>query len=276
MYPFSVTNTYFLRLCCAASVGLAAVTAQGRTINELPALDSEPLDEFTLGELISTDALGGECIEEGDIDLAFYASGKGLRLPRTCLPEPCEQALTPFRLSQLMGRPADPAEWDTYFARYADVCRKEIVSFEDVEPIQDDGTIASFWTPILGAEEVAARTPAPVALPQSDILRAARSSAGQPRIAGFGGSARTSLASDDTGDTGSDDDEGDTGENDGLRLFPDGTGDSGGVTPGGDNTAANEDDTEAPAPVPLPFAASLMVAALGCLALLRRRNPRLA
>lgn len=105
-----------------------------------------------LQDLVAADPLGGECIPEERIELAFHATGKGLRLPRTCLPDPCETALTRLRLDGLVGRPVTEPEWDRYFARYADYCRKEVTPFgtETSEPVVTEGAPeAEFWWPLL-------------------------------------------------------------------------------------------------------------------------------
>ncbi len=138
---------------CAAAFAPAATAS---TVRELPSVASEPLGEFSLADLLTEDALGDECITEDDIDLAFFASGKGMRLPRTCLPDPCNQALTPFRLAELIGRPAQTSEWDRYFSRYADACRKEVVSFDD-DVAEEPVSRAEFWAPILGGRVVQGR-----------------------------------------------------------------------------------------------------------------------
>lgn len=136
---------------CACGV---APSLTASTLTELPELESSETGAFSLARLLREDVLGGTCIAEEDIDQAFFATGKGLRLPRTCLPEPCEQALTPFHLAELIGRPAQASEWDRYFSRYADACRKEVVSFGDDTVVDAPETPAEFWAPIIGARVV--------------------------------------------------------------------------------------------------------------------------
>lgn len=115
-----------------------------------------PPAQPALSDLTLVDPLGYDCIREEDIDLAFHATGKGVRLPRTCLPEPCDAALTPVELAGLIGRDPVEREWDDYVSRYADYCRKEVVPFSE-----DGGAVAgavddavAFWAPL------AARYPA--------------------------------------------------------------------------------------------------------------------
>ncbi|MGZ2258077.1 VPLPA-CTERM sorting domain-containing protein [Roseobacter sp. A03A-229] len=137
------------------------------TVTDLPDIETEPLGAFSLAELLREDPLGGDCIAEEDIDLAFFAAGKGMRLPRTCLPEPCNEALTPFRLAELIGRPAQPSEWEQYFSRYADACRKEVVSFDEETAAPEPASKAEFWGPILGGRVVQGQ----LILPQQNALR---------------------------------------------------------------------------------------------------------
>lgn len=118
-----------------------------------------PDTPLTIEDIMEVDKLGFDCIHEDKIDLAFHATGKGVRMPRTCLPEPCDKALLPEELALLVGRPANEAEWEEYFSRYADVCRKEIppistddsVSGEGQTDIEANGLtpIDAFWAPLI-------------------------------------------------------------------------------------------------------------------------------
>ena len=87
-------------------------------------------------ELItSIDDLGYACIDEAffvetedSAATAFLIGGK-IRLPRTCVADPCSAALSQRELAQLTGTdpniPRFGSEWEDYYARYADYCRKE-------------------------------------------------------------------------------------------------------------------------------------------------------
>ncbi len=136
-------------------IGIVALACSAAFAATMSA-DLYPADKPALSDLTLVDALGYACIPEKDIDLAFYATGKGMRLPRTCLPEPCEAALTPVQLAGLIGRDPYQREWDDYFSRYADVCRKEVVPFDEaagpVAGVANDAV--AFWAPL------AARYPA--------------------------------------------------------------------------------------------------------------------
>lgn len=147
MYSVRVGLVITVSVICAGA-------AQASTVSDFPENETDAPATFSLASLLQEDALGDECIGEDDIDRAFLATGKGLRLPRTCLPDPCNQALTPFRLAELIGRPAQTAEWDRYFSRYADACRKEIVSFGEEVAEAAPLTKEAFWIPILGAQTV--------------------------------------------------------------------------------------------------------------------------
>ncbi len=257
-----------MALACTA---LAPAHSVARTISDLPDIESDRLGGFSLAELLREDPLGGDCIAEDDIDLAFFAAGKGLRLPRTCLPEPCDEALTPFRLAELIGRPASPEEWEQYFSRYADVCRKEIVSFED--EISDPGPTSrtEFWAPILGSQVSGGRSPAQPAGLAGPLDWALRTTAPQgPFFSGSGGSGSGGSSGDSSGGS----------SEGGDRLVPTtfgppGDGDPAGTGLGPDTgSRGTEPDPDTPAlsPVPLPLTAWMLLSALGGLALVRKRD----
>lgn len=131
----------------------------------------------SLSDILQRDPLGYECVpsmylEEGDdgtAAIAFSLTGKS-RLPRTCLPEPCARALTPQELSQLTGTEMILArfsgEWDDYYARYADHCRRE-VTFPPVTDTPDGFvappmiTVTEFWPPILERSRIIQRRAPP-------------------------------------------------------------------------------------------------------------------
>ncbi len=109
-----------------------------------------------LGDITSIDPLGYECIpakyfeeDAPDIAAAAFQVGGKVRLARTCLPEPCEGAVERVELASLTG--TDMAslrfqrEWDEYYARYADYCRRETTPITDDVATDDDG----FWAGVL-------------------------------------------------------------------------------------------------------------------------------
>lgn len=109
-----------------------------------------------LADITTVDELGYECIsgehfeEVDDTASLAFSIGKKVRLPRTCLPDPCAGALTQRELSNITGTdtvyPRFREEWDEYYARYADYCRKEpVTNFAgDVAPQEE------FWVPLRG------------------------------------------------------------------------------------------------------------------------------
>lgn len=134
-------------LCCMS----LAVSAAARTL--------------TIADITTTDALGYSCIEAHYLDetddngftaVAFTLSGK-MRLPRTCLPEPCARALTRAELAALTGTPRQTRrsdrEWDDYYARYADHCRRETVPADGPDPtLSTEG----FWSPLVDTPRLTA------------------------------------------------------------------------------------------------------------------------
>ena len=113
----------------------------------------------SIDEITEVDQLGYQCIDpkyleegdEGTAAIAFSLSGK-VRMPRTCLPEPCARALTQAELSEITGTemilPAFQKQWDDYYTRYADYCRKEVVPF-DAEGVDPRMSTDDFWAPVV-------------------------------------------------------------------------------------------------------------------------------
>lgn len=130
---------------------------------------------IAISEITEIDDLGYTCIsgqyleeDNGVAAVAFTLSGK-IRMPRTCLPDPCDGAISRQELSQLTGTemvlPRFESEWNEYYARYADHCRKEVVAF-GVDPVPTV-TPAEFWAPLIGggATVVVDAAPTQVRLP---------------------------------------------------------------------------------------------------------------
>lgn len=251
-------------MCFASTAFLAlqpvvATTAMSATETTASSEFLTPLEPFTLEEIIDVDKLGFDCIREDLIDIAFHATGKGIAMPRTCLPEPCVKALQPEELALLIGRQANDAEWGQYFARYADVCRKEVIvpaSFDaGLVPGPDLGQggglaqgggvpaaglgtpTIDFWTPLLAA------------LIGTPGLTTAASNTPGSGIPSVGGGSSSSG--------------GDTSTPTLIQpTVPDATftdTSSEGVAPGGGTI------TPTPAPIPLPAAFWMLLGALTCL-----------
>ena len=101
----------------------------------------------TITDITVKDELGYACIAPEHLEektdeaaLAFRLTGK-MRMPRTCLPDPCSAALSPRDLSNLTGTPVSSPrfadEWEDYYARYADHCRAEVTPFVTDDPLLD-------------------------------------------------------------------------------------------------------------------------------------------
>jgi hypothetical protein len=76
---------------------------------------------LTLAAIMSTDPLGYECIPEDRLEVAFALGGKGMRLPQTCIPEPCEETLTELTLASYSGY-RDRALYEDYRQRMSRIC----------------------------------------------------------------------------------------------------------------------------------------------------------
>lgn len=131
--------------------------------------------KIELADILEIDALGYRCVPtayfdeqpDGSPAIAFSVSGK-TRLPRTCLPDPCARALSQQELSAITGTEPMLArfhdEWDEYYSRYADHCRREVVvSRPRAKGTPNEG----FWPPIISR----ARTIQQVGIPTSSRLR---------------------------------------------------------------------------------------------------------
>ena len=115
---------------------VALLVAPPATAATSPLPVMEPMDPIGIG-----------CIDGGGYDDPFPVS-KGVRAPAFCLPEPCRAALSREELGRdILGRPAEDWEWDTYYSRYAEFCRAEaVVPRGSTPPVR---TAEAFWTPII-------------------------------------------------------------------------------------------------------------------------------
>ena len=128
-----------------------------------------------LSDILEIDALGYRCVpsayfddqDDGSAAVAFSLSGK-TRLPRTCLPDPCARALSRQELSSITGTEPILArfhdEWDDYYSRYADHCRREVVVSR---PRSKGAPITGFWPPIIQRANIIQQT----GIPTSSRLR---------------------------------------------------------------------------------------------------------
>ena len=143
------------------------------------ALGPVPAPAVTLAALTDRDELGYTCIPEVLLETAYRAEGKGVMLPRTCLPEPCERQIAPEELAMLMGRRPNVVEWGDYVSRYADHCVAETrgawraLDVADIRDVSygDDETLA-FWAPVV--------FPAQILTVQTSAGSTTRGGAGSP------------------------------------------------------------------------------------------------
>ena len=232
---------------------------------------------IAISQITEVDALGytcisGEYLEETDgvAAVAFTLTGK-IRMPRTCLPDPCEGALSRTELSQLTGTemilPRFQNEWDDYYARYAEHCRKETVAFADPETQPTRTSPDDFWAPIL-ANAASGRT--------ATAGPAATSSAGVIPIASVVTTSTKSPEERVLNETLSS-----TPETPETPPNPPETQNGGGTngnppeppeTPNPPVPPETPNPPEQPPIVPLPTSGVLMLAGLGALALTRRRK----
>jgi hypothetical protein len=76
---------------------------------------------LTLSAILTTDPLGYECVPEDQLEAAYALGGKGMRVPQTCIPEPCEQTFSEVTLAAYSGY-QDDAHYRDYRSRMSDVC----------------------------------------------------------------------------------------------------------------------------------------------------------
>ena len=187
-------------------------------------------------DLVTIDALGYECISpaffeevNGEPALAFEMSGK-IKLARTCLPEPCNWALTREELAQLTG--TDPrlarfdAEWNDYYARYSDTCIRET----NPVPNEVDQIVAqsnTFWEPFIGSTPIAPAIPSgsSVLTSATDPQDGSSTPILTPTFPEFPAPTRTTLitestetSADDSSTSGSGPNEGILGEEDSVDI----------------------------------------------------------
>lgn len=136
-------------------VGPALLVALGTLTGSAAGAASYSGEAPRLGDLVRVDPLGYECVAEAELELAFRATGKSVRLPRTCLPAPCARQLAPAELAEVLGRPADRPLWDDYVARYAQTCVHEAL-WPGQPPAVTGATVAQgFWAPLIASARLA-------------------------------------------------------------------------------------------------------------------------
>jgi len=76
---------------------------------------------FTLAAILTTDKLGYECVPEAQLETAFSLGGKGMRLPQTCIIDPCAETFSELTLASYSGY-QDDALYRDYRARMTETC----------------------------------------------------------------------------------------------------------------------------------------------------------
>lgn len=76
---------------------------------------------FTLAAILTTDPLGYECVPEEKLEAAFSLGGKGMRLPQTCITDPCAQTFSELTLATYSGY-QDEALYRDYRQRMSGLC----------------------------------------------------------------------------------------------------------------------------------------------------------
>lgn len=76
---------------------------------------------FTLSAILTTDPLGYECVPEEKLEAAYALGGKGLRVPQTCIPDPCDQTFSELTLAAYSGY-QDETQYRDYRNRMSRVC----------------------------------------------------------------------------------------------------------------------------------------------------------
>ena len=215
---------------------------------------------YYIDMVTEVDDLGYNCIPEERLEAAYSAVDKGVALPRTCLPKPCDLLPDLALLAELLGRDPTEREIADFTSRHTRYCNGEdpVIGNEDAlidratrglpqwenddTPLWQPQTLAT--RPLTGAQRLAAIMP-------SNGL------AGWARPASGGGGPSSSFGNFGGGGGGS----GGSNDND--------TDVASGLIDGGTTGVIM------PAPVPLPLPLALLLASLAGLGLLRRgRSPQ--
>lgn len=76
---------------------------------------------FTLAAIMTTDPLGYECVPEDRLEAAYALGSKGMRVPQTCIVDPCAETFSELTLASYSGY-RDAEVYDDYRRRMTRVC----------------------------------------------------------------------------------------------------------------------------------------------------------
>jgi hypothetical protein len=119
---------------------------------------------FTLAAILTTDPLGYECVPEEKLEAAFALGGKGMRVPQTCIADPCAETFSELTLSSYSGY-SDAAVYDDYRRRMTKVCGTP-TKWEDVGIGEDELLWAVFdgGSGAIGTPPLHSPVPTPILL----------------------------------------------------------------------------------------------------------------
>lgn len=216
------------------------------------------------------DPIGTGCVDGGGYDDPF-PSGKGVRAPAFCLPNPCDRALSRAELSRdIIGRDVENWEWDAYYSRYAEICRAEALGADAPrKPVTTD----TFWEPLINPPQLA-YLPAGRAnslFTNPNAGSGTSFSPGPGSVLTGGGAGATSSTPGNAG-SGNTPDTTTPGGSDGGGGNTSNSGGTGTTPGGGGGTSNNGGGGGQPPVIPIPTPAWLLISAIIAIVTLRKRK----
>lgn len=104
----------------------------------------------SLDDILTTDSLGYECVNEDDLEIAFTV-GKGVRAPQVCVSDPCADMDFQTLSREIIGTDPSSLEFDAFLRRQDEVCGgPQRAQFTDAEvrKFAFSGTPATALTPV--------------------------------------------------------------------------------------------------------------------------------
>jgi len=77
-------------------------------------------------EYIETDVLGYTCVQEDNLEAAMQAGGKGIRLPQTCVIDPCTSVTKEMFDNFFAGTETDSMRYDAFLRRQDAQCPVDV------------------------------------------------------------------------------------------------------------------------------------------------------